>query len=280
MTAKNNPILQFYATPAPMSDLHSLASRLGPLPDRLPELVEMLQGLLVHIFWAERYGLKLSEERQGEVNLRPAAQRFARLLELDPSPLATPRPLERKLVSNCRDFTLMLVSLLRLQGVPARARCGFGMYFTPGRGEDHWVAEVWDGERWRWVDAQLDALQREVLKIEFDPLDLPPGAFLTGGAAWQLCRVGKADPDAFGIFEWKGWDFIRGDLYRDLLALDKFEILPWGHWSALEKPLAEAPKAVWDALDRLAVMQVYESKGLAALRAAVKEFSPPEEWAR
>jgi hypothetical protein len=218
---------QFYGVPAPMTDLSVLDGRLGTLPADIPSLVQMLQGLLVHIFWAERYGLNLNDERKAEVNLRPAARRFARLFELDPSPLTVSRPFERKLVSNCRDFTLMLVALLRRQGIPARARCGFGTYFTPGHYEDHWVAEVWDGGRWRWVDAQLDALQCQVLQISFDPLDLPPGAFVTGGQAWQRCRAGRADPDTFGIFEWKGWDFIRGDLFRDLLAFDRFEILPW-----------------------------------------------------
>ena len=136
--------LQFYAAPAPMTDICAISNQLGKLPTDLPDLVKMLQGLVVHIFWAEHYGLKLSDERKEEVNLRPVARRFARLFELDPYPLTTVRALERKLVSNCRDFTLMLVALLRYQGKPARARCGFGTYFTPGHYEDHWVAEVWD----------------------------------------------------------------------------------------------------------------------------------------
>jgi len=264
-----------------MTDIQPFSERLSDLPNDLPELVQTLQGLLVHIFWAERYGLKLSEERQGEVNLRPAAKRFARLFELDPAPLKIARPHERKLVSNCRDFTTMLVSLLRWQGKPARARCGFGTYFTPGRYEDHWVAEVWEDGRWRMVDAQLDPLQRQVLHISFDPLDLPPGAFVTGGQAWQLCRQEKADPDTFGIFQWKGWDFIRGDLYRDLLAHDKFEILPWDFWKPLEKPLAESPKEVWEVLDRLAAMQVYRQSDLEALQNSLRErqLYPPMEWA-
>jgi len=284
MNAENDSFLKFYATPAPMTDLahfahnHSLTS--VDLPSELPELVNVLQGLLVHIFWAERYGLKLSPERQQEVNLRPAEKRFTHLYELDPSPLRVARPLDCKLVSNCRDFTLMLVALLRWQGKPARARCGFGTYFTPGRYEDHWVAEVWECGRWRMVDAQLDELQRQVLQLSFDPLDLPPGAFVTGGKAWQLCREGKADPDHFGIFEWKGWDFIRGDLYRDLLAHDKFEILPWDFWTPLEKPLSESPKQVWEALDQLAAMQVYSAGELTELQAALAQgkIYPPKDW--
>jgi hypothetical protein len=273
--------LQFYATPAPMTDIQAFASRLGPLPKDVPSLVRLLQGLLVHIFWAERYGLSLSEERQAEVNLRPAARRFARLFELDAAPLTNARPLERKLVSNCRDFSVMLVALLRLQGLPARARCGFGTYFIPGHYEDHWVVEVWDGERWLGVDAQLDELQCRALQIPFNLLDLPPGAFVTGGQAWQLCRAGKANPDDFGIFEWKGWDFIRGNLFRDLLSFDRFEILPWDFWPALEKPLEESSESVWKALDDLAKLEVYSQADLDRLQAALRQANlyPPAEWA-
>ena len=110
---------------------------------------------------------------------------------------------------------------------------------------------------------------------------MPPGTFVTGGQAWQLCRACQADPDTFGIFEWKGWDFVRGDLYRDLLAHDRFEILPWDYWTPLEKPLAESPQADWDALDRLAAMQVYNRVELTTLQAALAKgkLYPPVEWA-
>ncbi len=140
---------------------------------------------------------------------------------------------------------------------------------------------MWDGERWRWVDAQLDDLQRKVLQITFDPLDLPPGAFVTGGQAWLLCRAGNVDPDTFGIFQWKGWDFIRGDLFRDLLACDRFEILPWDFWPALKKPLEKTPESAWETLDKLARLEVYSQSDLDALQAALKKnrLYPPVEWA-
>jgi hypothetical protein len=35
-------------------------------------------------------------------------------------------------------------AMLRAQGTPARARCGFGGYFGSGTFEDHWVCEYWD----------------------------------------------------------------------------------------------------------------------------------------
>ena len=95
---------------------------------------------------------------------------LARITEFDSQPLTIARPLDRKFVGNCRDHSTLLCSILRQQGVPARARCGFGAYFMPNHYEDHWVCEYWNAAQQRWilVDAQLDQLQREALNIPFD----------------------------------------------------------------------------------------------------------------
>ena len=77
------------------------------------------------------------------------------------------------------------------------------------------------------VDAQLDARQRELFKIAFDPLDVPRDQFLVAGDAWQRCRAGKADPTAFGILDMYGLWFIAGNVIRDVAALNDHEMLPW-----------------------------------------------------
>src|SRR5512134_171652 len=182
--------------PGPYADLYA------GLPSDMPALVQVVQGLMVHVFWAERYGLILSEERKAEVQLRTMERRLARTLELDSSPLTTSRTNEKKIVGNCRDFSTTLASMLQSKGIPARPRCGFGTYFIPNHYEDHWVCEYWNAAERRWVmvDAQLDELQQNALKIPFNPLDVPRDQFIVGGAAWMLCRSGQADPDQFGIF--------------------------------------------------------------------------------
>jgi hypothetical protein len=63
--------------------------------------------------------------------------------------------------------------------------------------------------------------------VDPSPLDMPPGRFVTACQACQLCRNGEADPNAFGMFEMHGLDFIQGNVVRDFLALNKDEILPW-----------------------------------------------------
>lgn len=222
----------FYVSHSFLTDPGRHADQLEALPSDIGALCRTVQGLLLHIFWSERYGVTLPEARQGEVQLRYVAAQLDRLLELDPRPLAEARPPETRLVGNCRDFTVLLTALLRHQGVPARARCGFARYFLPDHHEDHWVCEYWhSGEaRWVLVDAQLDDLQRRVLSIPFDPLDVPRDQFLTGGRAWQGCRAGLADPATFGIADLKGLWFVRGDLVRDVAALNRVELLPWDGW--------------------------------------------------
>jgi hypothetical protein len=128
--------LSFFSQPGVITDPSPYPALLDGLPTDIAELCKLVQGVTVHIFWEERYGLKLSEERRVEVQLRTLSRRLARTLELDPHPLvqARPpaRPPEKRIVGNCRDFSVLLVSILRHQGIPARARCGFGAYFIPG----------------------------------------------------------------------------------------------------------------------------------------------------
>jgi hypothetical protein len=178
-----------------------------------------------------------------ELQLRSMEKRLARTLELDPRPLTEPRPPDRKLLGNCRDHSLLLVSILRHQGIPARARCGFGAYFLPDHYEDHWVVEYWAEEenRWVFVDSQLDEVQREVLKINFDPLDVPRDQFITGGKAWQMCRSGEQDPGKFGIFDMHGPGFVRGNLVRDAASLNKMELLPWDCWGVILNEQVDDP---------------------------------------
>ena len=283
MSPSSTDPLAYYACPGLMTDPKEHAPLFEGLPTEIPLLVEVVQGLLLHIFWAEQYGVALSEERKGEVQLRFIAPQLARIQELDDRPLAEARPLERKLVGNCRDFSVMLCAMLRHQGVPARARCGFGVYFTPNRYEDHWVCEYWNTDEGRWVmvDAQLDAFQRGALGIQFDPLDVPRDQFLTGGKAWLMCRAGEADPERFGIFDMHGIWFVRGDLIRDFLSLNKVEILPWdGGWGFLER--YEEGDMEAEVMDRIAGLTLAGNDAFSEVRTAYESdgrFHIPREMA-
>lgn len=273
----------YYARPGLMTNPKEYAPLFDGLPADISALCQVVQGLTLHIFWAERYGLELSDARKQEVELRTIPRRLARALELDDRPLTEARPLDQRLVGNCRDFSTLLCAILRHQGVPARARCGFGAYFLPNHFEDHWVCEYWNADRQRWimVDAQLDAFQREALNIPFDPLDVPQDQFLTGGRAWTLCRAGQADPDQFGIFDMHGLWFIRGDLGRDFLALNKIEILPWDGWGVLYKDEKEVTEDDREFLDRIAALTLAGDTAFNQIRSIYENDARvhmPADW--
>jgi Transglutaminase-like superfamily len=272
--------IEFYSSSGIMTELGQDASAFEDLPTDIASLCEVVQGNLLHIFWSERYGRVLSESEKQTVNIRSVAEKLALIKSLDAQSLNKPRPLEKRQIGNCRDFTLFLTSILRYQGLPARARCGFGAYFIPNHYEDHWVCEYWNPGKQRWVmvDSQLDTFQQETLGINFDPLDVPSNQFVTGGKAWQMCRSGQADPQQFGIFDMHGWWFIWGDLVRDFLALNKVEILPWdGGWGYLNISLNDPPPAKDDLLfyDRIAALTLAGNSGFPQLRA---EYDSDPRW--
>jgi len=215
-----------------------LARMLDAVPRDLAGMARVAQGLLLHEHWAPAYGVTLSDERRRQSHIRPASLMLDRLLAVDGQPLPVAGPVEARLVGVCRHFTVLLVTMLPAQGVPARARCGFGSYFNPGRFEDHWVCEYWDAEdrRWTLVDAQIDDVQRAKLKPDFDLLDVPRDRFVIAGDAWARCRAGEADPATFGIFDMRGLWFVAGNLMRDLAALNNMEMLPWDIWGAMTRP--------------------------------------------
>ena len=246
--------LEFLAMPGSITSPGNRASLFDHLPDGIGALCRVVQGVMIHIFWAEHYGVQLSEQRREEVQLRWIARQLERIMELDPRPLTEARQPEKRLVGNCRDYSVMLTAMLRHQGIPARARCGFGRYFLPDHYEDHWVGEYWNAAQRRWVlvDAQLDELQCDKLSIPFSPLDVPRDQFIVGGKAWQMCRAGQADPDTFGILDMHGLWFVRGDFARDVAALNKVEMLPWDSWGILDKPDAEQSAADYTFLDQVA----------------------------
>lgn len=226
------------------------ATRFADLPADPAGIGRVVQGLLIHEFWAGVYGVTPAEPDRDRVNLRRVEQVLDAVVAADDRPLDVAREPARRIVTNCRGFTVMAVAMLRSRGVRARARCGFGGYFTPGFLEDHWVAEFFDGSRWRLFDAQLDELQRERLGIDFDTTDVPRDRFVIAGDAWRQVRAGTADPSRYGLSavgEAGDW-WIAANLMRDAAALLGVETLPWDLWGVMPEPTGEVDAPLFDAL--------------------------------
>jgi len=262
-------LLHYYSNPGIMTDPGRFSSYLAELPREIERLCQVIQGLLIHKLAARLYGERLSGLRTQEIFLRSFPQMLERLLEIDDHPLTVARLPCYRLVGNCRDFSVMLCSILRYQGIPARARCGFGSYLEQS---DHWVCEYWKAKEQRWVmvDAQLDEMQREAFKIDFDPYDVPREQFLVAGRAWQMCRAKQTDWRIFGFKRWRGRAFVCDSVIRDFVALNKVEVLAWDSW--WDKHLAEEAMAGSERtlayLDHLATLTLAENAHFTVLRTA------------
>jgi hypothetical protein len=247
------------------------AAALAEMPRDIASLCKAVQGVLIHRDIAPfLYDLKLSDEQRDAANIRPATEMLSVIANLDGRPLTEPREPARRMPCVCRHFTTMLVAALREQGVPARARCGFGAYFNPGRFEDHWVAEYWNAAQKRWilVDAQLDAIQRTAFRLDFDPLDVPHDRFIIAGDAWRMCRAGRADPNRFGLslINEQGLWWVAANLIRDLASLNRMEMQPWDVWGMMPEPADELSAEETGLLDGVADLTLTGDETLPELR--------------
>lgn len=278
--------LTFYSEPGPMTEAGTHASLFDDLPDDISSLCKIVQNNMTHVFWAERMKIRLSKARRSTLQIRPISKKLEQIAKTNNIALTVPRSFNQRQVGNCRDFTLLLVSILRHKKIPARARCGFGTYFEPGRYIDHWVGEYWNAaeKRWIMVDSELDPSALQTFNIRFDPHDVPSDEFIVAGNAWKMCRAGKADPDKFGILDMHGLRFVWGDVVRDFLALNKIEILPWdGGWGFLNQKLSDPlpDESTLTLYDEIAQLTLEIDEKFQEIRAYYKKeprFHAPSEW--
>jgi hypothetical protein len=241
--------LEYYAAPGPLTTAGPSATALAALPSTVADLLAAVRGLLVH---------EAGSAQSATGHLRATHQILDHMLAADPRSLVEPRSPARRLAGSCRHFTLVAVAALRAQGIPARARCGFARYFTPGRHGDHWVAEYWNAAAARWVlaDAQLGPELCQDLGVAFDPDDVPREEFVVAGDAWIRCRQGSLDPSRCGLEGEgrSGWWWVAGNLVRDVAALSKMELLPWDMWGGMPRPDGTISEAGAEEFDRLAAI--------------------------
>lgn len=243
------------------------AAELAALPPDLAALCEIVQGVLIHRDMAPfLYHATLSERRREEAHIRQVGEMLTHIYALDSRSIKNTREADRRMAGVCRHFAILLTAILREQGIAARARCGFGAYFTPGKFEDHWVCEYWNPVKSRWVlvDAQMDGAQREAFHLDFDPLDVPRDRFIIAGDAWRMCRKGGAAPNRFGLSHvgLQGLWFVAGNVLRDFAALNRMEMLPWDVWGAMPKPDDEVDNETLALIDRIAALTIASDDAL------------------
>lgn len=244
--------IEFFRSHSPFTDPGDYKYLYLDLPDEIPQLVEMIQGQLMHRKVAASLGGTLTRESRREIHLRTIQERLEKIISLDSSPLTVQRNPEDRQIGLCRDFALFLTSFLRHKGIPARMRVGFAEYLQPGSiyKIDHWITEYWQTSSNNWILIDPDAMK---FNIQSDK------DFYFAGSAWKIAREGKMRPDIFRYSgRWKGFPCIRGNLLHDFQSLNKLELGLFDYWDELhtkpESSLSIEDKRTLDQIADLTLM--------------------------
>lgn len=183
------------------------------LPDKVEEIGLLIRKQIIHRMTLKngntgsnadlRYGdtTKVPWYRQPEDDVFvTASAMLSELFRRDPRGLILDRSVENKLVLTCRFTSILMASLLKIKGIPARVRSGFAPYFNveglPGsKSDDHWINQYWNEKESRWVTIDVDGSIEGYLK--FNPYDIPEGTFDFSPDAWLAVRSGKVDGQHF-----------------------------------------------------------------------------------
>ena len=238
---------------------------LTDLPESLTELCALIKKQLIHP--AERYkfkrrlppSLKNEDKRFISVN-----QMLATLQKRNPAGLIMERAPRERLIVSCRSHALLLATILKTQGTPARIRVGFANYVGPNKIKyiDHWVCEVWQDAEQRWILVDPDK----------ELVDVAPTKFRTASYVWLGVRKHFIPPDKFGGGRTWGWEPIRQNLIHDFETCLNIEPVYWQGppLFKLQKPKLKKPQL--QLLDEMAELLQEPNANLANLQALQQTY--------
>jgi plasmid maintenance system antidote protein VapI len=120
------------------------------------------------------------------------------------------RKIEDRLILGCRHNSILLASILKHRGIPARVRTGHVTYLRPGFHLSHTICEVWNesDQRWMLVDPstamvdfsreQFDFSNELWLNLQNGEIDSKQYGF-PGRYSGLVSIVGKVSPDLASV---------------------------------------------------------------------------------
>jgi hypothetical protein len=281
-------IRNFFTEQGEFTDLGVYSDEVSNIPGDVKVLTQIVQGNLLHDGFYKNYGLKHKSGLYHYVQ-----DLLDEIKRINSNSITVPRDPTQQVQVCCRDFTVLLTSLLRDKKIPARGRCGFVSFGNNGANRwDHWQCEYWniDLNRWVKVDAQLNPHVRQTWNLGFDPYDVPDKVFKIAGEIWISWRKKEVDASNFIVDNLSGSWLIRGNLIRDFLAINKIELEPhmmrinmgldWKSWRILSADDSELTNEDWKLLDKIAELTLEADKNFKEIRQIFTENSdlqPPSD---
>jgi len=184
-------VLDFYKQYSSFTDPGEYAYLYKNLPDSLTELCSLIKSQFIHPYEElPKYREQIPKERWDETLKYPTVKSILKgLLSYDPRGLVKDRKPENRLVLACRENAILLASILKYRGIPARVRGGYATYLIPDFHTNHAICEVWNenDKRWMLVDPSTGMIDFSRDKFDF------------GNDAWLKMQKKEIDPNLFGM---------------------------------------------------------------------------------
>lgn len=220
-------VLDFYRQHSLYTDPGEYVYLYENLPDSLPELLKLLRSQFIHPY-AElpKYQDIIPKQRWNEMmNYSTVESILEGLVSYNPAGIADDRKPEHRLVLGCRDYAVLLASILRHRGIPARLRAGHATYIMPDFHISHIICEVWNknDNRWMLVDPDMGWIDFSRDKFDFS------------NEAWVQLQNNEIDPDQYGIpGKYTGTISILGKVTGDLEMIMGNEITVYNYSPMLD----------------------------------------------
>jgi len=165
-------LLNHYQKQSPSTDPANYEYLYNDLPASTKLICNIIKKQLIHPMEASQMKDKLPPDRYYEdADFPTVSAMLAGLNNRNDKGLTDARKPDERLVVACHNHGLLLVSILRSQGVPVRIRAGFARYFEEKNGVrfGHVICEVWDENEQQWilVDPDRNMVDFDAEKFEF-----------------------------------------------------------------------------------------------------------------
>ena len=208
----NKELLDTYRQFSPFTDPGEYAYLYENLPDSMPELCKLIRSQYIHPYGElNKFRDLIPEERWDEAFKYPTVQSILKgLISYDSSGLTNERKPEDRLVLGCRHNAILLASILKYRGIPARVRCGHVTYLIPDFHTSHTICEVWNEKEKRWM----------LVDPSTDKVDFNSEQFDFSNELWLKLQKGEIDPNHYGIpGRYSGYASIVGKVCPDLASI-------------------------------------------------------------
>ena len=208
----DSSIFDFYRQYSSYTDPGEYAYLYDNLPDSLPELCRLIRSQFIHPY-AElsKYREQIPKERWNESIKYPTVKSILEgLLSYDSSGIMKNRKPEDRLVLGCRHNAILLTSILKYRGIPARVRIGHVTYLKPGIHLSHTICEVWNENDKRWMLVDPSTVMVDFSRDKFD----------FSNDLWLKMQNGEIDPIQYGFpSRYSGLVSIVGKICPDLASI-------------------------------------------------------------